>query len=126
MKSHVFGLETEYAVGHQVPTGSEPRAETVIAYLLAALKTYYPFVQGDFGDSFLPNGGRLYRDMGHAEWATPECRSPLDLLAYDLAGDRILAELALLVEERLREAHLPGKIFMDKKQCLPGGLEAGR
>ena len=39
---------------------------------------------------FLLNGGRLYMDMGHLEYATPECRTVRDLVAYDLAGDAML------------------------------------
>ena len=39
---------------------------------------------------FLLNGGRLYLDMGHIEYASPECLSLRDLVAYDLAGDELL------------------------------------
>ena len=36
---------------------------------------------------FLFNGGRVYLDMGHLEYCTPECHSLLDVLRYDSAGD---------------------------------------
>ena len=39
---------------------------------------------------FLLNGGRMYIDMGHLEYATPECRTVRDLVAYDLAGDAMI------------------------------------
>jgi Pup-ligase protein len=39
---------------------------------------------------FLLNGGRIYLDMGHIEYATPECRQLRDIAAYDLAGDQLL------------------------------------
>src|SRR6202166_2282749 len=39
---------------------------------------------------FLLNGGRLYLDMGHVEYASPECLHLHDLVAYDLAGDELL------------------------------------
>ncbi|SVC68792.1 uncharacterized protein METZ01_LOCUS321646, partial [marine metagenome] len=39
---------------------------------------------------FLFNGGRLYIDMGHVEYATPECRGLFDLVASDRAGEVIL------------------------------------
>src|SRR6202171_5499005 len=39
---------------------------------------------------FLLNGGRLYLDMGHIEYASPECLHLRDLVAYDLAGDELL------------------------------------
>ena len=43
---------------------------------------------------FLFNGGRVYIDMGHLEYCTPECTSLFDVLRYDRAGDA-LAVLAL-------------------------------
>ena len=39
---------------------------------------------------FLRNGGRIYLDMGHIEYASPECRQLRDMVAYDLAGDQLL------------------------------------
>lgn len=45
-------------------------------------------------DRLLPNGGRLYDDHGHPEYATPECRDLMELLAQHQAGDRIILECA--------------------------------
>lgn len=44
---------------------------------------------------FLLNGGRFYIDVvgSHLEYATPECRSVKDLIAYDKAGHRLLVRL---------------------------------
>jgi proteasome accessory factor A len=39
---------------------------------------------------FLFNGGRVYVDMGHLEYCTPECLNLFDILRYDRAGDAIL------------------------------------
>src|ERR1700752_3179951 len=39
---------------------------------------------------FLLNGGRLYLDMGHIEYASPECLHLRDLVSDDLAGDELL------------------------------------
>jgi len=39
---------------------------------------------------FLRNGGRLYVDMGHLEYASPECLSVRDMVAYDIAGDTLV------------------------------------
>ena len=39
---------------------------------------------------FLLNGGRLYLDMGHIEYASPECLQLRDIVTYDLAGDELL------------------------------------
>src|SRR5205814_10407420 len=39
---------------------------------------------------FLLNGGRLYIDMGHLEYSSPESRTVRDSVAFDLAGDMLL------------------------------------
>lgn len=50
---------------------------------------------------FLFNGGRLYVDMGHLEYCTPECVTLDDVVRYDRAGDRMVLEAlkALDLEE---------------------------
>lgn len=52
---------------------------------------------------FLFNGGRIYIDMGHLEYCTPECTSALDVVRYDRAGD-------LLLLEAVRALGLAGKV----------------
>jgi proteasome accessory factor A len=39
---------------------------------------------------FLLNGGRIYIDMGHLEYSSPECRTVRDTVAYDVAGELLL------------------------------------
>ncbi|MDP9392894.1 MAG: proteasome accessory factor PafA2 [Actinomycetota bacterium] len=50
----------------------------------------------------LPNGARLYVDHAHPEYSSPECTNPRDLVAWDKAGERIMAEGAR------RAAEVPG------------------
>lgn len=52
---------------------------------------------------FLFNGGRVYLDMGHVEYCTPECATLRDVLRYDRAGDRLLLNA-------VRELGLEGKV----------------
>ncbi len=52
---------------------------------------------------FLFNGGRVYIDMGHLEYCTPECASALDVVRYDRAGD-------LLLQEAVQALGLKGKV----------------
>jgi proteasome accessory factor A len=52
---------------------------------------------------FLFNGGRVYLDMGHLEYCTPECASALDVVRYDRAGD-------LLLLEALHDLGLEGRV----------------
>ncbi len=49
----------------------------------------------------LPNGARYYVDHAHPEYSTPECATPLDLVAHDKAGERILERSLELVQDLL-------------------------
>jgi len=49
----------------------------------------------------LMNGGRFYNDHGHPEYATPECCRIADLVAHDLAGERLVRETAKAYEKRI-------------------------
>jgi hypothetical protein len=55
-------------------------------------------VRSDHG---LANGARLYNDHAHPEYATPECRRLMDLVAYDKAGERILLACAQAYQQRI-------------------------
>ncbi len=52
-------------------------------------------------DRILVNGARLYNDHAHPEYATPECRSLVELVAHDKAGERILQRCAIARSEQL-------------------------
>lgn len=43
----------------------------------------------------LANGARFYNDHCHPEYATPECCHLTDIVAHDLAGERILIQTAI-------------------------------
>src|SRR5437762_9164868 len=49
-------------------------------------------VEEDLGlaNVILPNGSRYYVDHAHPEYSTPECRTPLELVIQDKAGERVL------------------------------------
>ena len=75
---------------------------------------------------FLGNGARFYLDTGgHPEYATPECLTPRDVLIYDKAGERVLEELALAVEEAMREVGYSGEIFVCKNNVDTRGNTYG-
>ena len=57
---------------------------------------------------FLKNGGRLYIDMGHVEYASPECGTIHDMVAMDRAGDLLLEDaLREIIPEELHRASGP-------------------
>ena len=99
MSERIFGIETEF--GCLVPSdrslgSSESIAARVRNHIfknqrLGILDMHYR----DWGEppgngGFLFNSGRVYIDMGHLEYATPECRGLFDVIAYDKAIERIL------------------------------------
>ena len=92
----VTGLETEFGVlcapaGPQAAAkGDLPDVERAAALIFRHRPTGYRST-----NLFLPNGGRLYLDIGaHPEYATAECVRVRDLVAQDQAGRAILAEMA--------------------------------
>ncbi len=95
----IVGMETEYGCllseedGH---ANSEAWPAKVKNYLfrsarIGAIDLHYRDYEEPPGNGgFLLNGGRLYLDMGHIEYASPECLHLRDLVTYDLAGDELL------------------------------------
>ena len=143
MKDRIVGLETEYALLHYPADSARQKALTgteIFDLMNLAMdevgivrlyeEKFYPETRGEpfssFDDRrrysmkknrmFLANGGRFYLDTGdHPEYASPECRSALDLVVYDKAGERIVEELSRWVEEHLAADGGPGgQVFVCK------------
>ncbi len=99
MLNRIFGLETEYGL-----LINQDRPDHSPSWIAQRLRDHIFQVQqrgvldlhhrghdeppGNGG--FLTNAGRIYLDMGHLEFASPECGTLADLVSSDLAGDRIL------------------------------------
>ena len=47
----------------------------------------------------LTNGARLYVDHAHPEYSTPECTNPLDVVAWDKAGEQVMRRASELVAQ---------------------------
>jgi proteasome accessory factor A len=85
----IYGLETEYGIAYTADTTRRLGPEEVARYLFRPVVDW-----GRSSNVFLPNGSRLYLDVGsHPEYATAECDRLTDLIAQDAAGDAILADL---------------------------------
>jgi proteasome accessory factor A len=111
MQRRIFGLETEYGLISSSTGGSVSLSvESALGYLFEKV------VSRQRGtNDFLRNGARLYQDTGcHPEYATPECDNPLDLTLHDKAGERIVEELLLAAEQRLRDGGIDCDIFVFK------------
>jgi proteasome accessory factor A len=95
----IVGIETEYGclVSGEAPSaGAEAWPARVKNFLFreaaaGVLDLHYRDYEEPPGNGgFLRNGGRLYLDMGHIEYASPECLSLRDIVTYDIAGDDLL------------------------------------
>lgn len=92
--SRIIGLETEYGC---LVKGTTPRIVTQIRDWFFERHRHGLIDHHDRGwdeppgnGGFLFNGGRIYIDMGHLEYCTPECATLQDVVRYDRAGDRLL------------------------------------
>jgi proteasome accessory factor A len=95
----IVGIETEY--GLLINRDDRTRAPERVAHLLrdhifheqhlGLIDLHHRDYDEPVGNGgFLLNAGRLYVDMGHLEYAGPECSTLADVVAYDRAGDTIV------------------------------------
>ena len=99
----LFGTEIEYGCLIEDPDISkyltpEQAALRVKNYMFSEMgvglldEHYRDWGEPIGNGGFLFNGGRLYIDMGHLEYATPECRSVRDLIVYERAMDYLILD----------------------------------
>jgi hypothetical protein len=95
----IVGVETEYGClmsSEELRSNSEVWPAKVKNYLFQKARAgtidlhYRDYEEPPGNGGFLLNGGRLYLDMGHIEYASPECLHLHDLVNYELAGDELL------------------------------------
>jgi proteasome accessory factor A len=99
MENRIFGLETEFGCmapeheGFVSPDAISVKVKDHIFHSerIGIVDIHYRGRDEPPGNGgFLFNSGRVYIDMGHIEYTTPECKSLFDLAAFDRAGERIL------------------------------------
>jgi len=123
VRQRIFGTECEYApVVHRPPecVQAQECREDLLAHqkniavrIVAAARGLSLAVAGEY----LGNGGRLYVDRGgHPEYATPECRSVEDLVAYELAGDRLVQESTETIADPQEMLHL--HVYKNNVDCF--------
>jgi proteasome accessory factor A len=97
--NRIAGLETEYGclvLSDERQSGVDTYPIRVKSHLfkverIGAIDLHYRDYEEPPGNGgFLLNGGRLYLDMGHIEYSTPECLSLKDIVAFERAGDALL------------------------------------
>jgi len=122
MKKRIFGIETEFGCmtnSERIRGTSEGIAARVRDYVFDTLHLgirdihYRDWGEPPGNGGFLFNGGRLYIDMGHLEYATPECGKLFELIAYDKAIERIIINT-------LRETAFPTVFFKNNIDHFSG------
>ena len=99
----LFGLETELAFS--VRTGglrSAGQREELLTELFSLAHERLPSLpEPGCSGLFLANGSRLYLDCGtHPELCSPESTTPAEVVCWQLAGERLLVQLARELEKR--------------------------
>ncbi|MCE7946685.1 MAG: hypothetical protein DYG88_04565 [Chloroflexi bacterium CFX4] len=111
MRERIFSLETEYGVSFLSEKGtSDPTKETLVSALRHALTEAIGLNES----MYIANGAKFYHDVGHAEWAHPECRSAREIALYDKAADALMALLLPSAQESLRVDGFRGRFLIVK------------
>lgn len=124
LSRRIVGLETEYGLAVDGgPTSGLQR----LGPEDAARELFRKLVEwGRSTNVFLPNGGRLYLDVGsHPEYATAECDDLLDLVAQDRAGEALLTELAEDASARMAAAGRSERLHLIKTNVDSHGNSFG-
>ncbi|WP_269510047.1 Pup--protein ligase [Corynebacterium faecium] len=116
-----MGVETEFGVAAYDGSRQVLTPEEVARYL------FRPVVaQHRSSNVFTANASRLYLDVGsHPEYATAECDSLSQLLAYDKAGERIFHQLSQQCDEALRNVGFTGSTYLFKNNVDSRGNSYG-
>jgi hypothetical protein len=99
------GTEIEFAGVGTAADGNE-RAVMALADAVRSHFAHLPHncIELSGHGMFLGNGSRWYIDCGmHPESSTPECRSPLDLVIWEKASERIMETASGLASEALKQ-----------------------
>jgi len=117
----IFGIENEYGVTCTFKGQRRLSPDEVARYLFRRVVSW-----GRSSNVFLRNGARLYLDVGsHPEYATPECDDPVELVAHDKAGERILEGLLVDAERRLHDDGIVGDVYLFKNNTDSAGNSYG-
>jgi proteasome accessory factor A len=100
MKQRIYGIETEYGLlikDDNFQLGAVEIAVKIKNHIfqknMGVLDLHYRANDEPPGNGgFLLNAGRVYIDMGHLEYASPECSNLVDLITYDRAGDCLIQD----------------------------------
>ena len=117
----IFGIETEFGITAVSDGQRRLTPDEVARYLFRKVVTW-----GRSSNVFLPNGSRLYLDVGsHPEYATAECDDLTTLIAHDRAGELVVQDLVDDAQARLEEDGVAGEIYVFKNNVDSAGNSYG-
>lgn len=117
----IFGIETEFGISYSSPNARPLSPEEIARYLFRKVVSW-----GRSSNVFLPNGSRLYLDVGsHPEYATAECDDLAQLIAQDRAGELILDELVDEAQVKLDQEGFNGTVYLFKNNTDSAGNSYG-
>jgi len=117
----IFGIETEYGITCSMEDHRRLTPDELARYLFSDIVDEYRS-----NNVFLPNGGRLYLDVGsHPEYATAECDLLTDVLAQEKAGDEIVSQMARTAQAKLASEGITGRVFVFKNNTDSSGNSYG-
>ncbi|WP_346844170.1 Pup--protein ligase [uncultured Rothia sp.] len=121
MKKRIFGIETEFGISY-VPSSLGPIGPEEAARII-----FKPVVESWRSTNvFLPNGSRLYLDVGsHPEYATAESVKLRDLIAQDKAGERLFADLLNQAQDHIEAEGREGTFYLFKNNVDSAGNSFG-
>ncbi len=117
----IYGIETEVGIAVEADPGLNLGPEEVARAMFQPVVTW-----GRSSNVFLPNGARLYLDVGsHPEYATGECDSLHQIVTHDRAGDRVLQGMAEKAEDALSQPDKQVRIHLFKNNLDSAGNSFG-
>lgn len=121
MDRRIFGIETEYGMMCSEDGRRRLSPDEVARHMFRRI-----VARARSSNAFLANGGRLYLDVGnHPEYATAECDTLTDLLAQDLAGERIIQSLVGEARERMAQEGITAAVYAFKNNIDSAGNSYG-
>ncbi|MDO4919495.1 Pup--protein ligase [Kocuria sp.] len=121
MDRRIYGIETEFGLTHSAPQARALGVDDAARRLFAPVLAW-----GRASNVFLPNGGRLYLDVGsHPEYATAEADTLPDVVAQDAAGERIVDDLRARLQATLDEEGVAGTVHLFKNNVDSAGNSFG-
>ena len=124
----VLGIETEYGITSADPLADPIVTSTLLVSAYAQSLAHHsswdfegesphrdargsqcdsdraPAVERHLANTVLTNGARFYVDHAHPEYSSPECRTPLEAVLFDVAGEIVMLEAMEAVKRVYPEA----------------------